>query len=108
MKPRRQFIIERRHLPVRLDQIYAAHPDAIAELHATADQLQNVPRDWLDSREDMCHGLRRVAGRLRQIAEKIEIVEPIATRKGAAPKLARIAARRRPVKQAAGQIEMAI
>ena len=72
-------MIERRRLPVRLDQIYAAHPDAIAEVHATADQLQHVPRGWLEAKEDMCHGLRRVAGRLRQIAERIEIVELVAS-----------------------------
>lgn len=66
----------------------------MAELHATADQLQHVPREWLETKEDMCHGLRRVAGRLRQIAERIEVIEPVASpKKGAAPKLARIAAR---------------
>ena len=94
LKPRRLVVIERRAIPARLDQLYGAHPDTIAELRATADQLQDVPRDWLESRQDMCHGLRRVAGRLRQIADRIEIIEPIGKKAGGPPRLARIAEKR--------------
>ena len=108
LKPRRPFVVERRPIAARLDQIYGAHPDTIAELREAADKLQNVPREWLETREDMCHGLRRVAGRLRQIADRIEVIEPVARPKGGLPKLARLTGKagRSSRPRAEGQMEM--
>ncbi len=71
---KRSFVVERRSLQARTFLQYAAEPDDVAELRAAADELQTMPRHWLDRPQDMCNGLSRIVGRLRKIADRLAIV----------------------------------